>query len=78
VLERPRALVKKVNNLFALLGAPKDIRLVRMANHEAKAVLTIGSDEWVLFPWTTRSSTTSDVTTDASGYYGLAYRKNLV
>lgn len=76
VLERPRALVKKANNLYALLGAPKDLRLCSIAMHAPGATITIGSDEWLVFPWTLRSTTTADLTTDKSGFYGLAYRKN--
>jgi hypothetical protein len=77
VLERPRALVKKLNNLYALLGAPKDVRLCSIENMAPGGTLTIGSDEWLVFPWSLRSSTIGDVTTDKSGYYALAYRKNL-
>jgi hypothetical protein len=76
VLLAPRALVRKVNGLFANLGVPKDLRLVAMDNHQPGNIMTIGSDEWYLFPWTIRSTTTADVTTDKSGYYGFAYRKN--
>lgn len=76
VLERPRALIRKTSGLHVNLGAPRDLRLVSIQNHAAGSVMTIGSDEWYLFPWTTRSSTTADVTTDRSGYYALAYRKN--
>jgi hypothetical protein len=76
VLQRPRALIRKTNTLHVILGAAKDVRLCALNNHDAKAVLTIGADEWILFPWTLRSSTVGDLTTDKSGYYGLAYRKN--
>lgn len=77
VLQAPRALIKKANNLYANLGTPKDLRLVSMRNNTPASTLTIGSDEWMLFPWVLRSDTTGGVATDQSGYYGLAYRKNM-
>jgi hypothetical protein len=76
VLIAPRALVKKANNLYAILGTPKDLRLVAMDNNQPKDVLTIGADEWYLFPWTLRSATVNDAATDKSAYYGIALRKN--
>jgi hypothetical protein len=76
VLIAPRALLKKANNLYADLGTPKDLRLVKLNNNQPGDILTIGADEWYLFPWTTRRPTVNDTTTDGSGYYGLAYRKN--
>jgi hypothetical protein len=69
-------IVEKANGLFVLLGQPKDVRRVSMRNNQPGDIITIGSDEWLVFPWTTRSTTTNDATTDKSGYYGFAYRKN--
>ena len=78
VLERPRALIRKTTGLFVNLGAPRDVRLCKITNVEPKATLTLGSDQWILFPWALKSATVNDATTDKSAFYGLAYRRNLV
>lgn len=77
VLERPRALIRKTTGLFVNLGAPRDVRLLSILNMEPKATVTLGSDEWIVFPWSVKSSTVGGETTEKSGAYGLAYRKNL-
>lgn len=69
-------LAERTSGLWTFLGQVKDVRRVNMLNHQPGDTITIGSDEWLVFPFTIRSSTTGDATTDKSGYYGLAYRKN--
>lgn len=69
-------LLEKASALWALVGQPKDIRFVNLTNYLPGDTITIGSDEWLVFPYTSRSTTTADSTSDKSGYYGLAFRKN--
>lgn len=69
-------IVEKASGMFSFLGQPKDVRRVSMRNYTGGDIITIGSDEWYVFPWTVRSETVNDATTDKSSYFGFAYKKN--
>jgi hypothetical protein len=61
---------------IAMLGTVKDIRQVKLDNYfGGPDVLTIGSDEWYIFPVLCRTYASS--TTFYSSTYGLALRKNV-
>lgn len=65
------------DGLFSLIGSAPDIRLVKMTNFNPGQILTIGSDEWYLFPHI-QKTTTIDVPYSSivsSGMYGYAYKK---
>lgn len=63
------------DNKLSLIGHAPDMRLVNMRNLSPNDVMTIGSDQWIVFPIKQRSDTVSDSNTvPKSGYYGYAYR----
>lgn len=57
----------------AIYGTVPDVRVLNMANVSSKAVMTIGSDEWMIFPVVRKGwGTIYDM---QSGHYGIAYRR---
>lgn len=68
--------LEMASGLWCILGQAKDLRFVSLANYAAGETITIGSDEWLVFPYTARSETTGGSTSELSGYYGFAYKKN--
>ena len=57
----------------AIYGTVPDVRAVNIANISPKEVVTIGSDEWMIFPIVRKGwGTQYDM---QSGNYGIAYRK---
>lgn len=67
---------EKNSGLWNILGRVKDVRNCSMLNMQPGDTITIGSDEWLCFPWHARTTTTGDSTSEKSGYFGFAYRKN--
>lgn len=65
------------SGLFSLIGAPKDLRLVNMRDFNPGQIMTIGSDEWYVFPQTQKTLVfnTNSSTLPSSGLYGYAYKK---
>lgn len=57
----------------AIYGTVKDLRAVNIANITPKEVITIGTDQWMIFPVLRKGLTTQYES--CSGNYGLAYRK---
>lgn len=70
------AVIRSSTN-YSLLGAVRDLRFVNIKNLAPGATITLGSDQWIVFPWAQKSDTTNDSTSVVkSGYYGFAYKKN--
>lgn len=63
------------SGLVQIYGTVKDLRSVNIAYLAPKQVITIGSDEWMVFPIIRKGYTAN--TESCSGNYGLAYRKVL-
>lgn len=65
------------SSLFSLIGAPKDLRLVNMRNLNPGQIMTIGSDEWYVFPHIQKSLVfnSNGSFVPSSGTYGYAYKK---
>lgn len=57
--------------VFSIAGAARDMRSVRIDNITEGQVLTIGSDQWKVFPVVRKNGTTG---VENSGNYGFAYR----
>lgn len=57
----------------AIYGTVKDLRPVNITYLEPKQILTIGGDDWMIFPITRKGSGT--LYEIVSGVYGIAYRK---
>jgi len=62
-------------NSFAPLGAMKDVRTLNIENFEPGDVVTIGSDDWYIFPWS-RKSPDATTSNGYSGYAGVMYKAN--
>lgn len=61
------------SNFYSPLGAPPDMRFIRMDNFNPKDLLTLGTDEWKVFPGIRKNGLTGEPN---SGVYGYAYRVN--
>lgn len=70
------------SNLYSFLGHVPDMRGVNMTNLSAGQLLTIGSDDWLIFPAIQKTATwdsgntTSTNQQRSSGTYGYAYKRN--
>ena len=62
-------LLQRPSSRYSIAGYPLDMRVLNIQNLEAERVLTYGSDEWLVFPFTRKHDT------EASIYGGFAYRK---
>ena len=69
--------VERASAKFSPAGYVKDVRFVNMKNLTAGETLTIGTDQWLVFPAIQKTATwnVSGVLTPSSGYYGYAYKK---
>lgn len=54
-------------------GSVKDVRSINIKNLTPKQIITIGSDEWMIFPIIRKGSTT--IYEPSSGDTGIAYKK---
>lgn len=59
---------------IAPLGAMKDVRGVSLHNFAARDEVTIGSDDWVIFP--ARKRDDGGDLEDSTGYQGICYKKS--
>ena len=64
---------RRLSNLYSPLGYPPDFRYIRIDNYNPKDVLTLGTDQWKVFPVIRKNGPTGEVN---SGLYGYAYRIN--
>lgn len=64
--------VPKLGGLRYPLGHLRDVRAINMGNLQPSQSITLGSDEWMVFPGLQRNSPTNYLN---SGDYGYAYRK---
>jgi len=62
-------LLQRPSNRHSIAGYPLDLRVLNVKNLAAERVLTYGSDEWMVFPFTRKHAS------EASYYGGFAYRK---
>ena len=70
---------KMSDNLFAYLGYLAHIRLIRIDNYELGDIITIGTDQWQVFPWMQKNATYRNGNNGiprASGTLGFAIRIN--
>lgn len=69
--------VSRPAGLYSLIGMAPDIRYLNMSNYNPGQTLTIGSDEWVIFPLVQKTNTWLDEfsAVQSSAYFGLAYKK---
>lgn len=58
---------------YSPLGAPPDMRFVRIDNFNPKDIITLGTDEWQVFPAIRKNGLAGEVN---SGTFGYAYRVN--
>jgi len=73
--------IRRASGLTSLIGFAKDIRFLNIKNLAPGELITIGSDEWLVFPLIQKTATwgsTTDPTRliPSSGNYGLAYKRN--
>lgn len=68
---------ERPSTMTSPLGYVPDMRYVNMSNLTPGGTLTIGADEWLVFPLVQKTETwdNSSSATPSSGTYGLAYRK---
>lgn len=57
----------------SIYGTVKDVRPVNISQIEPKQLITIGADDWMVFPITRKG--TGSIYEIVSGNYGIAYRK---
>ena len=69
--------VSRGSGLFSPIGSPPDIRMVVLNSFNPGQILTIGSDDWYIFPHIqkTYSHNAYNSLVPASGMYGYAYKK---
>lgn len=69
--------VSRPSNLFSPVGTVKDVRFLNIKNFTPGEILTLGSDEWYVFPHIAKTATwdNSSSLVVTSGNYGYAYRK---
>lgn len=69
--------VGRGSNLFSPVGSVKDFRFLNIKNFTPGEILTLGSDEWYVFPHISKTATWDDPSSSvpSSGNYGYAYRK---
>ena len=60
---------------YTTLGNPQDVRLVNIKHLNPKDIITIGSDDWMVFP--AKSKVLIDTSTPYSQYIGYAYLRNV-
>jgi hypothetical protein len=65
------------SSMTSPLGYVPDMRYVNMTNLTPASTITIGADEWIVFPLIQKTTVwgVSNSTTPSSGTYGLAYKK---
>lgn len=64
---------ERAGGLFSPIGYPPGIRWVKLTNLAPNDVLTIGTDQWKVFPVIRKNGTTGQVNSDLAGY---AYKVN--
>lgn len=69
--------VTRGSGLYSLVGQAPDCRSINMANYNPGQIITIGSDQWVIFPIVQKTNTWDDQYSyvQSSGNYALAYKK---
>jgi hypothetical protein len=65
------------SDMTSPLGYVPDMRYVNMTNLTPASTITIGTDQWMVFPLIQKTATWGvlNSTTPSSGTYGLAYKK---
>lgn len=65
------------SSLYSLIGSPPDIRQVKMNNLNPGQIITLGTDEWYVFPHIQKTTTVNvyNSSVPSSGMYGYAYKK---
>lgn len=75
-----QALVARASNMSSLVISPANARYLRIDNYAPGDIITLGSEDWIVFPWLRKNSTLRNgpvgaVTTDLhSGTLGWALR----
>jgi len=78
----PVMVERSSGSLFSPIGYAPDMRFLNITNFAPKDVLTIASDEWMIFPFVQKSfdlsgaSSTQSTLPSNSGLYGFAYKRN--
>jgi hypothetical protein len=61
---------------WKLLGEQPDIAILNMKHYNSADIVTIGADDWMVFPWTRKRYTAGGaINTDESWNAGVAYKK---
>lgn len=65
------------SSLYSLVGSPPDIRQVKMDNLNPGQIITLGTDEWYVFPHIQKTASVNNYNSSvvSSGMYGYAYKK---
>jgi hypothetical protein len=66
-------------SLYSPIGYPADLRFVNVTNFAPGEVVTLGSDQWMVFPIIAKTATWGNVSATnvpSSGTYGFAYKRN--
>lgn len=58
---------------YAIMGTVKDVRAINITNYQPKDIITLGNDEWMVFPMIRKG--TGTYREAVSGNLGIAYRK---
>lgn len=64
----------RTDGLVSILGAPPEMKQIDISYHAHGETLTLGTDEWLVFPLKAKGPDLSDGSS-ASGNFGLAYKK---
>lgn len=70
--------VERGSGLVSPAGYVPDMRYVNMTNFEPSELITIGSDEWLVFPLIQKTATWDNLSSmvPSSGTFGFAYKRN--
>lgn len=67
--------VDRPSSFYSYAGVVQDLRIINMQNYAAGDQITIGSDNYLVFPCKQKTTVTGDGTTNpSSGNYGWAFR----
>lgn len=69
--------VSRPSSLYSLVAQPKHSRYIRIDNHAPGQVITIGAEQWKVYPWLSKNSAARDgngSNINHSGTFGWAIR----
>lgn len=67
--------ITRGSSLRSPVGRVPAMRAVNLRNHTPGEIVSIGGDNWQLWPVCARTNTPGDNTNTSSGYYGYAYKR---